>query len=221
MSGIDLGSLERVGWLAEQPSDFIAWAKRVGRWREFTAGQFVFHAGDKSDGIYGLAAGALEIQFPLVAGEPVSVYQAEIGFWVGDAAELTRNERFIGLIARTDSRLWYLPSRSIQELLRGQPEHWRAFYSLSRRNQETAVTLLSEALSLTVRARVCRRLLRLTEVQRDARITQLDLARTIGIARGTLQRCLADLEAQRAIAVGYRNISVVDPALLRVYVDEQ
>lgn len=218
---VDIAPLDRVGWLAEQPQSFQAWAAEVGRLRRYGAGQFVYQAGDVSDGLYGLAAGSLEITFPLAAGEPVSFYRAEIGFWIGEAAELADVPRIVSLMAATESQLFHLPSRAIRQLLSAHPEHWRAFYRLSALNSRTAVMLLSEALSLTVRARVSRRLLQLAERSREAPITQDDLAKLVGVARGTLRRCLDDLAARGAIEMRYRKLRVLNSDILTSFQDEQ
>lgn len=210
-----------MGWLAEQSQDFQDWATKVGRWRRYGSGQFVYQAGDASDGLYGLAAGSVEITFPLVAEEPVSIYRAEIGFWVGDAAELAQIPRMVSLMAATESQLLHLPSGAIQQLLSGHREHWRAFYRLAALNSRTAIMLLSEALSLTVRARVSRRLLQLAERSQEASITQDDLAKLVGVTRGTLRRCLDDLAARGAVEMRYRKLRVLDASVLSALKDEQ
>lgn len=210
-----------MGWLAEQSQDFQDWATKVGRWRRYGSGQFVYQAGDASDGLYGLAAGSVEITFPLVAEEPVSIYRAEIGFWVGDAAELAQIPRMVSLMAATESQLLHLPSSAIQQLLSGRPEYWRAFYGLAALNSRTAIMLLSEALSLTVRARVSRRLLQLAERSQEASITQDDLAKLVGVTRGTLRRCLDDLAARGAVEMRYRKLRVLDASVLSALKDEQ
>ena len=61
-------------------------------------------AGDSADGLYGLASGGLEITFPLIADEPVVVYRAEPGFWIGDNAELADTPRLVSLKAATQAR---------------------------------------------------------------------------------------------------------------------
>jgi CRP-like cAMP-binding protein len=217
----NIAPLDQVGWLAGQSKDFRDWAAEVGRWRRYGAGQFVYQAGDVADGLYGLAAGSLEITFPLVAEEPVSIYRAEIGFWIGDAAELAAIARMVSLMAASESKLLHLPSHAIQQLLSGQPEHWRAFYRLGALNSRTAIMLLSEALSLTVRARVSRRLLQLAERSHEASITQDDLAKLVGVTRGTLRRCLDDLAARGAIEMRYRRLRVLDSNILAAFQDEQ
>jgi CRP-like cAMP-binding protein len=217
----NIAPLDQVGWLAGQSKDFRDWAAEVGRWRRYGAGQFVYQAGDVADGLYGLAVGSLEITFPLVAEEPVSIYRAEIGFWIGDAAELAEIARMVSLMAASESKLLHLPSHAIQQLLSSQPEHWRAFYRLGALNSRTAIMLLSEALSLTVRARVSRRLLQLAERSHEASITQDDLAKLVGVTRGTLRRCLDDLAARGAIEMRYRRLRVLDANILAAFRDEQ
>ncbi len=139
------------------------------------SGQFVYHAGDKSDGAYGLAEGGLQITFPLVADEPVIVYRAEVGFWIGDAAELSSEPRLVTVMAAAKTRLLHLPSSAIRILLANKPEQWRCFYRLSMSNLRLTLTQLAEALALTVRARACRRLLGIAGQNGDAEITKENL----------------------------------------------
>jgi CRP-like cAMP-binding protein len=218
---LDIAPLDRVGWLAAQPEDFRHWARRVGRWNSYAPGQFVYQAGEVSNGLYGLAAGGIDIAFPFVAPEPIVVYRAEIGYWIGDNAELAEAPRLVSLTAATECRMLHLPSRAIRTLLSDHPEHWRAFYRLGAINVRKLAELLSEALALTVRARVCRRLLTLTQESREAVITQDDLARLLGVARATLRRTLADLAERGAIELRYRKLRVLDPAVLVEFQNEQ
>ena len=217
----DIAPLDAVGWLSEQPPSFQDWAKRHACWRTYAAGQFVYHAGDPTDGIYGLAEGGLEISFPLLAEEQVTLYRAEIGFWIGDNAELAETPRVVTVRAVCPSRLLHLPSAAIHTLLAEHPHHWREFYRLNSRNTSTAVVLLSEALALTFRARVCRRLLMLADDSDDVSITQEDLGRVIGAARTTLRRCLTDLEQRGAVELRYRRVVIVNRAVLSSFKDEQ
>jgi len=218
---LDIAPLDRVGWLAEQPHDFRAAVASTARWRSYDAGQFVYQAGDASDGLYGFAEGGLEITFPLIAEEPVAVYRAEIGFWIGDNAELSQTPRLVSVVASRPSRVLHWPGQAARALLAAEPLHWRSLYRLSARNVGTAVQLLSEVLALTVRARVCRRLLALAPDKGEAPITQTDLAKLVGVTRGTLQRCLTDLAARGGVETHYGRIRVIDAAVLTRFRDEQ
>ena len=217
----ELTPLDRTGWLAEQPEALRATLAQAGRWRRYEAGQFLYQAGDPASGLYGLAEGALDLTFPLVAEEPVTIHRAEIGFWIGDSAEFSETPRLVSVSAATESRVFHVPGEAMRRLLTAQPEHWRALYRLSARNLETAITLLSEALALTVRARVARRLLVLAGRDGAVSITQADLARLVGVTRATLQRCLSSLEAEGALRRGYGLVHLRDPARLARFTDEQ
>lgn len=213
--------LDNVGWLADQPQNFRDWVERSGRWRSFEPGQFIYHAGDQSDGLYGLAEGSIQLTFPLVAKEPVTIHRAEVGFWVGDNAEFTGRPRLISLVAGTRCKLLHLPSNAIAHYLKEQSDHWRYFYALSAMNTATAIIQLSEVLSLTVRARVCRRILSLAGTSNEVEITQDELSELLGVTRATSRRCLADLADQGAIKLLYRKLRILDVEKLQSYQDEQ
>jgi CRP-like cAMP-binding protein len=159
--------------------------------------------------------------FPLISEEPVIIHRGEVGFWIGDNAELAAVPRLVSVTAATDCRLLHLPSRAVQSLLTEHPAHWRAFYTLSAINVAVAVTQLSEALALSVRARTCRRLLEISSSADDVGVTQDELARLVGVTRGTARRCLDELAAMGAIEWRYRHLHVIKRSILERYKDEQ
>jgi CRP-like cAMP-binding protein len=216
-----IAPLDRIGWLAHEDQAFREWVADVGRWRVYSAGQSIYSAEDPPDGLYGLASGSLEVTFPLIADEPVFLHLAEVGFWIGDVAELAEVPRLVSLGASSRSRLLHIPSRSVHALLASRPDYWRAFYRLSSINFRITLGLYGEALSLSVRARVCRLLLRMAETPQTLEITQDELARLVGVARGTLRRCLADLVTLGAIDTKYRRLRVLDPVILARFRNEQ
>lgn len=216
-----IAPLDQIGWLAREPQAFREWVVEAGRWRVYEAGQAIYSAGDESDGVYGLGSGCLEITLPLIGDEPVFLHLAEIGFWIGDTAELAEVPRVVSLAAASRCRTLFLPSRDIQAILVARPEFWRSFYRLGAINVSATAKYYAEALSLTVRARVCRHLLRLSEAPQVVEATQDDLARLVGVARGTLRRCLMELAELKAIDVSYRKLRVLDPAILVRFRNEQ
>jgi CRP/FNR family transcriptional regulator, cyclic AMP receptor protein len=217
----ELAPLDAVGWLAQQPPEFRDWAAAAGRWRRYQKGQVLYDAGDPSDGLYGLADGAFDITFPLVAEEPVTIHPAEIGFWIGDSALLAHEPRAVTLHAALPSRVFFIPGAAVRALLAGRPEHWRAFYLLSHINAVTAVNVLAQTLALSVPARVARRLLRLADPSGVVSVTQDDLAKLVGVARATLQRAFEELAQAGAIETGYRSVTIADRAALERYVNQQ
>ena len=218
---LDLAPLDQVGWLADQPVEFRRWASTVAHWQNYVAGQTIYFAGDPSDGLYGLATGAVELTFPLIAEEPTSFYRGEPGFWIGDSAELSNEPRLVTLSAASDCRLLHIPHGVIRSDLERNPHHWQSYYRLSHINVKTAVTLLAESLALSVRARVCRRLLKLTEYSAEVKLTHDQLAKFLGLARTTVSEELAKLSTHGAVYTGYGRIKVLDRATLLRYRDEQ
>lgn len=216
-----LGPLASIGWLSEQSEEFRDWVSEVGQLRRFQAGQYVYHANDVAQAVFGLRSGALEIEFPLIADEPVSLVRRTEGFWIGDAGLLSGQTRIVSVFAVEDSCCLMLSATVIRALLEREPKHWQAFYDLSHRNIRTAIELLAESLALTVRARVCRRLLELSENRVEAHTTQDALAKSLGIARPTLRRSLTSLLELGAIESKYRRIKIVERRILEQFKDEQ
>jgi CRP-like cAMP-binding protein len=178
-------------------------------------------AGDQSDGIYGLASGGIELTFPLLADESIAIYRGEIGFWIGDSAELSNEPRLVTLSAATDCRMLHIPHQAIRSLLAERAQFWQCFYRLSHINNTTAITLVAESLSLSVRARICRRLLKLTEAAPELELTQDQLAKLLGLARTTVSSELARLAAKGAVSIGYGKLRVLDRQKLEVHKNEQ
>jgi CRP-like cAMP-binding protein len=168
-----------------------------------------------------VAAGSIELTFPLVATEPIVFYRALVGFWVGESADLSDGERLVSIMASTECRVLHIPSSAIRSLLAEKPHNWKSFYRLSHMNVATALGLLAEALSLSVRARICRRLLGLTLNRDEVELTQDHLAKMLGIARSTARSQIADLVDKGAIEIGYGKIRVTARNVLERYQDEQ
>ena len=213
--------MRSIGWLSDQPDAFRDWAAEIGQLRRYRAGQYIYQAMDEPDGVYGLRAGAIEVEFPLIGDEQVSLVRWTEGFWIGDSGLLSEQKRMVSVVAVEESSFVFLPAVAIRQLLTERPEYWQSFYDLSHRNVGIAVGLLAEALALTVRGRVCRRLLALSENRQEAHITQESLAKTLGVARPTLRRCLNTLVEFGAIENKYRRVAILNRDVLHRFKDEQ
>lgn len=209
-----LGVLAERGWLAAQPSAFRDRIAAAGQWRALTGGQPLYFADDAPDAMYGLAEGALTLSLPLVGDEPVTIYRAERGFWIGESALLADGARTVSVHAASEARVFRVPSDAIRALLAREPNWWPCFYALSHRNATLAMTVLAEALALTPRARLARVLLRLAGDGSEVGATQAELAELIGMTRSSLQRALANLISAGAIRQEFARLVLVDAAML-------
>lgn len=205
-----LDPLHRIGWLAGQPEVFRLWVAEAGRWRHFAAGEIIYLPGDEPDGMYGLAAGALEVSFALAAEEAVTIHRAEPGFWIGEAALMAGARRLVGLAAALDSRVFHIPLAALRDQLQREPAFWRPLYEQSFGNLAVALTLLAESLSLTPRARIARLLLRLADGEGRVRGNHEDFGRLIGMTRSSVRRALASLAETGAVRTGYAALEIVD-----------
>lgn len=211
---IDLTPLDRMGWLADQPSALQKWVARTGRWRAFEAGDVIYDAGDAATGLYGLAEGSLEVAFPLSGHEPVSIFRAEPGFWIGDLALLAGHVSLVSVRTRHRARVLEVPGAAVRAHLTDRASDWPCFYALSYRNAANTLALLGEALALSPSARLARRLLQLATEEGTVRATQEELAGLTGVTRGTVRRALDRLIAEGAIATGYGHLHIRDHALI-------
>lgn len=209
-----LGILLETGWLSRQPVGFQVLVARLGRWKVFAAGETIYLAGEEPDGLFGLGEGILELTFPLIGEEAVVVHRAEPGFWIGEAAILTDQKRYVTLSAATAARVFVIPASSIRRIVEEEPRYWRSFYDQCLTNQITTVTLLAEALSLSPRARVARILLRLARKDGTVPGSQEDLGRLLGMTRSSVRRALSSLIDMGAVESGYGVLSIRDRALL-------
>ena len=209
-----LGILARTGWLSHQPRDFQARIARLGRWREFKAGETLYLSGEEAEWMVGLAEGILEITFPLLSDEPVVIHRAEPGFWTGEMSVLKGQKRLISIAAATDARVFVIPGSGIQRMLAEEPRHWQSVFDLSLRSSGIAITLLAEVLSLSPRARVARILLRLASQDGSVPGSQEDLGRLLGMTRSSVRRALASLIEEGAVKSGYGVLSIRNRDLL-------
>jgi len=183
-------------------------------WRRVSPDGVVYLAGDEPDGLYGLAAGAVDLAVPIMGSEPVSISRGEPGFWVGEAAVLAGTRRVLSLCAIQPSTLVFVPRNKLIARLRQRPDWWQPFYELSHANTTLAINLLAEVLALSPRARIARLLLRLGGDSGVIGGRKEDLGRLIGLPRSSFNRELKHFFAEGIIESGYTSIKILRPDAL-------
>ena len=201
--------LRRTGWLSEQQGEFQEWITASAIWRHFEPDGVVYLAGDEPDGLYGLAAGAVDLSVPIMGSEPVSISRGEPGFWIGEAATLAGTRRTLSVCAILPSTLLFVPRSKLVARLKQRPEWWQPFYELSHANTTLAINLLAEVLALSPRARIARLLLRAGGDSGVISGRKEDLGRLIGLPRSSFNRELKHFFAEGIIESGYTSIKVL------------
>ena len=209
-----LRALGRIGWMAEQPTDFQLRMAKIGRWMSVRRGQPVYSIGDEADGIFGLGEGLLDVSVMLDSEREVVLHRGTPGFWIGDAALLGKSVRTLGVTAASDSEVFKLPASKVLNNLEENPRDWMCFYRLSHINVMVSLKTLGEVISLPPRALFARALLRLATPEGKVQMTQEELSRMVGMSRTSFRRALAALIDARVIELDYGVIRICNLAAL-------
>lgn len=209
-----LAPLNEIGWLAGQSEELKLWFAANGRWRSFEPGQVLYLEGDSADGMYGLGAGAIDIEFAPKDLESFVLIRIHPGGWIGQAALFPNMKRPINLIVPVESKIFFIPRQALRKLLVDRPDLWPDFYSLAILHMLELMEFLCEALSLTPDARLARLLLRLSVTNPEVSASQQDLGAMLGMPRSSLRRSIKKLTEDGVIQTGYGQITVINRPLL-------
>jgi CRP-like cAMP-binding protein len=210
----DLGPLLTQGWLVEQPEAFRRRFLALGATREIERDVDVTEAGEPSQGVYGVIAGAVDFYVPVPREGLVRVQRYGAGRWWGAVGALAGRPRLTTARAAEPTRLFHAPGPMLEALLVEHPAAWRSIGALAHGVIRDTLGVLAEALALPPTARLARRLLHLTAAGQNAPATLDDLAALIGVTRSTVQRALGDLIRAGAVEKGYRRVVIRDRAAL-------
>jgi CRP-like cAMP-binding protein len=211
--------LERSGWLASCHSDIRARLRGIAVLKTFAPGAYLYHAGDKSNGVFGIVSGALDSLIPRTDGEEMIVHRAAGGFWIGDLAFYSGQVRLISLRAASALTAVQLPQRRLNRLTRDQPALIADFYRLTYENMATTLALLGNLATPGAENRVARRLL----IQQQAepgewiKLGQESLAELVALSVQSVRRALHTFEERGLIELGYRKMRIVDVSGLAAF----
>lgn len=208
--------LDRIGWLSSCSDALRTWFFENGRWLEVPAGTSLFHVEDETDGMYGIGAGAVDLEFAPPGMESLVTFRIQPGEWLGHGSLLPGMPRPFNLVSSVDSDIYFVSSRALRILVQERPEFWPEFYSLAIQQIIALMSFIGELQSLPPNARLARQLLRLSVVDPTIELRQNDLAMTLGLSKSSVRRALAYLVNSGAIMTRYNRIDVVDRQRLEI-----
>jgi len=224
-----------VPWLAEMSANpwFSALPARdrnvlltVSERIRLRPGEMLFRQGDtvaKSQGaFFGLARGHLRISSLHGGGKEAILAILEPGNWFGEISLIDGRPRTHDATAIGESDVLVLP-RSVFDALMQQVQFARAISELLATRTRWLCGVLEDATLRTTRARVARRLLLLSHgdatlsasAKRLVPVSQDALAMMLGITRQTLNKELQAMVDSGILALGYRQIEIIEPAQLK------
>lgn len=198
------------------PSERLTLATRM-RSRHFARDEVIFHREDEAAHVFLIVAGTVKVSVPDESGRELVIALERGGDVFGELALFDDAPRSATVTALDETQVVTLAREDFLRVLERSPRATREILRLLARTVRRASGRIEDLVFLDVPGRVAKCLLDLATAQAgtDINLTQDDLASFVGATRVSVNRALADLEAQGAIAVGRRHITVKEPALLR------
>ena len=187
------------------------------RARRFSRDEVVFHREDAGGHLYVILSGSVKVAIPDEEGHEVVVAVERDGAVFGELALFDDAPRSATVTALEETQVVTLAREDFLRVLERSPRATREILRLLARTVRRASGRIEDLVFLDVPGRVAKCLLDLAtaHARTDIELTQDDLASFVGATRVSVNRALADLEAQGAIALGRRHIAVKEPSLLR------
>ncbi|MCB1498360.1 MAG: Crp/Fnr family transcriptional regulator [Bauldia sp.] len=207
-----LAIVSQSGWFAQRPDALKVALRRIARVRRYAPGEPLYLVGDAPNGIFGLVSGGVDIAIPRSDGHEMTVHRADPGFWVGDLAQFTGQERLVSVVASELTVVIHFPQHALRHLVEASPELYPEFYALTYESVRLMLRLIANLASTPSEVRVAMRLLMYDEApdKSGINISQGKFAELVGLSAPTLQRALRRLQDDNLIRVGYSRIDILD-----------
>lgn len=197
-----------------------------GRLQAFGQGAYVFRRGDPPGGLYGVVSGYLRASTLSVDGREAILTVLEPANWYGEVASSDGLPRAHDLSACADAMLLHVPCEAFRALM-DRPGFPAALTQLFARHIRVCYAMLEDAALRSTRARIVRRLLRLSRGEaamgaKDRRvipISQETLAMMVGVTRQTLALELRGLVEEGALVLGYAKIELASIERLDMFAE--
>ena len=211
--------------MASMPVDLQDKVFASGEWRRIPPRQPLFRAGDETSSVQGVACGVIALETSLGGAEMTLVDVVSAPFWFGGQPQVDGTMRWITATARTEALVFTIPSAIGNMLLYTDQRLFVFVLQLVTRLFWNSMTALVDSVIPDSRLRCVATLLRIS-ARRNADpspvtlpISQTDLSQLCNLSRQTSGDVLRALEAEGLVTLGYRSITLNDPARLRALGD--
>ncbi len=189
--------------------------------RNLPARTYLQHVDDDPGGMWGLAEGALSVEFAPGTRDPNMGYILLPPVWVAEGGVVSGIRRMVGLSTTRRSVLLHLPLHQFVSISRDEPLIWQWVAKVQNNNFGRALGMVDALMVRNSGARVAAVLSQLggrlghhADAPRVLDITQARLAAIANVSRTVLSPILKMLASRGAIEVGFGTITVTDPAAL-------
>jgi CRP-like cAMP-binding protein len=209
-----------VGWLSRQPLEFREALLDRCVLRTYAPGESLFGLDDPPGGVYGVAEGFVDAIIASSVGPPFLAFIGSAGWWVGEAAAITRTHHRAELRTRSATQAFHLSLTKFQELTAADPRAFRSFSELTITHMDNAFMLASTLAATDTGSRIVATLYRLAGSFREISdqfelpCKQSEIAEMAGLSRNSAGPVLRRLATEGLIQVG-RNQVRYNPVHLR------
>jgi len=192
--------------------------------RHYRRGETIFHKDDPGSTLYIIKSGQVKIATASPEGEEVILAILTDSDFFGELSLLDNRPRSATAIAMVDTKVLTLHRDNFLDVIGKHPGlAGDMLAALSHRLRHTNV-LLEDAIFLDLSARLCRRLLELSEkhgletkrgIEIDLRLTQQDLANFVGASRVAINKLLGAFQDQGLICIDKKRITILRPEEMR------
>lgn len=192
--------------------------------RNYRRGATIFHKDDPGLMLFVIKVGQVKISTPSPEGEETILAILTDGEFFGELSILDGKPRSASATAMEATQALTLNRNDFLDVLRAEPElAIEILAALSNRLRRTDL-LLEDAFFLDLPTRLAKQLLELAEkhgletdssVEIALRLTQQDLANTVGASRESVNRLLGQFQDQGLISIAKQHIHILRPSELR------
>jgi len=200
-----------LGVLEESERNYLA---SRGRQRRLDKGQILFTEGERSDSVLVLLSGHMKVLRYSRDGEPFIVNTVLPGDSIGEVGVFSKGPRSATVQAGEESVLLELPASVILDLISRRPAACIVLLECVSGMVRRMTGVAADLVFLDLRQRVAKYLLEdpLADSRSTAnRLTQSEVAASIGASRQRVNACLRDFERQGWISMESRRLRVMDP----------
>jgi CRP-like cAMP-binding protein len=180
-------------------------------------GERLFSRGDRSDGVYGVLAGAVRVSGVSLGGRETVLDFYGPGSWIGEVSTLEGQPRQHDAHAHGTTSLLQVSPDDLEALLAMHPALSRAFLRLEARRLRIVLTALEQYSVQSLEQRLANRLLMLAGphgaaspegVKIRLRLSQDTLAQLIGCSRQRVNQILRRWERDGVVEQRYGHITL-------------
>lgn len=212
------------GWFGRAPGTFQDAVLSGCEWVEYRAGEAVYHASGAQVDLFGIVDGSIELYSRFGEGDNPLLHLLHEGVWIGYGPVMSGQPPRMAAVARVDTLLARLPSRTAHELLSRHPEWWRVLATGAIEYGDIALSAYIDSLITDTDRRCACTLLRVTGLRPPRRsrpertevpLTQEELAALVRVSRTTLLQTLRRFEQRGLVEQRYKVLRIADVAGLK------